>query len=158
MYEHASRCRVSVEPSLLWLYLADYDNTMRLVAPDGSATLVDGEFGVVGACYRNSFQWEGLDSVSIMRLSAAECPSLLRWEWQPSHGTAIVEYRLSPDGDGGTEAEVHIALEFSPAIKSLEPFGWALFTRMHERGMRGLHGLTEDAVSRGIALREASVS
>lgn len=145
MRQHSSSCHVHMPPSQLWQHLADYDNIMKLAAPGGSAILLKGEHGTPGAEYECRFEWEGLSSVASVQLIGAQRSSLLEWKSIADKATGNLRYWLAPEGDG-TSVTVDFALTMGRGLKTLEPFAWALWTRMHESAMRRLQKLTSEGL------------
>lgn len=154
MNEHSAHCHVDVEPDLLWRYLADYDNVMRLAVRSGRAKLIDGQYGQAGASYEVTYEWEGLGSTATMRLREADEPRRLVWEWvTDGDGSSIFEFDIGADARG-SDFRVHLSLTLGRTLKTLQPFAWVHLMRMNERCMRKLRDLTHEDVLESLGHHE----
>lgn len=138
MRAHTWNVTVPVDAVTLWGFLADYQNGISLCAEDGTATLVSGSPGEVGAVYAVEVPWEGLKARFDVTLAEADKGRLLRWtsDTNGSRGEAV--YSLEPIGADQTELTLEMRLELTGAFAPLEPFGWSLLTRLAERMLEGV--------------------
>jgi carbon monoxide dehydrogenase subunit G len=138
MREHHRSCTVSAPPEVVWDLLADYRATLALASNEATARLRAGRPGEVGAVYDARVNWEGLESSFPVKLVAAERPRSLSFESHASGSRGSLRYELEPVEDG-TKVVLAYALELARPTRPLEPFAWALYSRLADRLVRKLH-------------------
>jgi hypothetical protein len=113
----------------------------HLATPAASARLIAGTPGAAGACYDARLEWEGIPAEFRCFLEQAELPASLTWCSRSSGARTTLRFDLEPDGDGATGVTATLAHGVPAFMRPLEPFSWALMTRLFERMMRKLHTL-----------------
>lgn len=136
---HISTVRMPIDD--LWVFLSDYDNVVHLATSAGEAEWVSGESHHEGARYRATIPWEGIPSRFSAELDEAERPTLVVWYSKSQGSTSSLRFELEPIDDSSTRAHVTLMHDMGGATAPLEPFSWALMTRLFERMMRRLHEL-----------------
>ena len=147
MREHTRRCTVGVPAGILWDYLSDYRNVIQLGVSECDAVLETGAPGVAGAKYSGLIVWEGLESRFSAVLEDAARPERRTWTGVEDGAMSSLRVELEPCGPDATLVHATLFFSLSDSTRPLEPFGWALESRMLERMMRKMRGLSMDELS-----------
>ena len=135
---------VGVPAQTLWDYLAEYEHVLQLATAGGKAVLLAGPPRRRGAKYRAWLSWEGIESTYISALADADPPRTLTWSTQ-AHGTRTsLRLDLEPLGDSSTRVTATLTHSMSRVLRPLEPFGWAMLSKMLDRGLVELNTLGPD--------------
>jgi hypothetical protein len=146
MRQQTRHCTVALPREVLWDYLADYSNVLRL-ATNRDGALRKGNVGEVGVTYRADVEWEGLVSRFDTRLVHAERPGALTWRALADAGSQL-DLQLDPVDPRTTTVRVTCALALRPAVRPLEPFAWGLMMPLLDRFMRKLHELHPESLEK----------
>lgn len=133
---------------VLWDYLADYRNVLRLGWEEEAATrLEDSPGGTVR--FRARALWEGVPSTYTALLEPADRPCTLTWLTRSGGSKTWVRFDLRPLDEASTEVRVTLHLEHGTAVRPFEPLAWALLKPRLQRTVMSLERLHEEIFTAG---------
>ena len=140
MREEVRQLACGVPREKLWDFLADYDNVVRLGAPDASAHLATGSAQTGDSVYEAELSWYGSVSHFTAHLASASRPTTLTWDTTTGMGRSWLRFDLEP-AQSSTVVSVTLHHDGSESARVLEALAWGILQTTLERTLIGLSEL-----------------
>ena len=129
--------RMQADPDTIWAFGSDLRNDPVWRREVTHSELISGEPSGVGASYRETIGWEGVDVTLILTVSESVRGSRVVIKGEDASYSSTGVWTFEPQADH-TLVSLRVSMETKGATHLVEPFMWSLVTRWFERDLSQL--------------------